>query len=156
MPTDKLDRAIEIMISADRKHRHLIDSCVRDIGIQQTRHRILMHLARHKMLPSQKELAEHLKVTPAAVTLALKKLETDGYIEKSLGHDNRYNEIMITDKGRGLVNRTKDAFSETDRAVFEGFSEEELDDYIRLLQKMQTNMDNYENMKGRRNNEKMV
>ena len=149
MSTEKLNRAIEMMIATDRKHRHLIDSSVRDIGIQETRHRILMHLARHKMLPSQKELAEHLKVTPAAVTLALKKLEIDGYIERSLGQDNRFNEIMITEKGRALVSRTRDAFSETDRAVFEGFCEEELDCYIRLLEKMQDNMDSYIIKKGR-------
>ncbi len=149
MSEDKLKRAIELMIRTDHMHKHLIDSCVKDIGVQHTGHRILMHLARHKLLPSQKELAEHLNITPAAVTLALKKLEGDGYIERSLGQDNRFNETKITEKGRALVNKTKDAFLRTDRLLFEGFSPEELDSYINCLCKMQRNMELIHEMKER-------
>ena len=142
MSDSKLGIAIEMMINTDRKHRMLIDSCVRDIGIPHTQHRILMHLAKHKKLPSQKELAEYLNITPAAVTGALKKIEKGGYIERTLGHDNRYNEISITEKGRALVELTCDSFSKTDMSLFEGFTDEELDCYVFCLEKMQKNMDN--------------
>ena len=30
----------------------------------------------------------------------LNKIENDGYVERTLGHDNRFNELRITDKGR--------------------------------------------------------
>ena len=103
MSETKLSRAIEMMIKTDHMHKFLIDSRVRSLGIHRTQHRILMHLARHEKLPSQKELAEHLDVTPAAVTGALKKIEKDGYVERNLGHDNRFNELRITEKGRDLV-----------------------------------------------------
>ncbi len=149
MSEDRLNRAIEMMIRTDHMHRHLIDSCVKDIGVQHTQHRILMHLARHKLLPSQKELAEHLNITAAAVTLSLKKLERDGYIERSLGQDNRFNEIMITEKGRALVSKTRDAFSKTDRSLFVSFTSEELDAYIKALEKMQENMNRIIEMKGK-------
>lgn len=149
MSEDRLSRAIEMMIKTDHKHRQLIDSCVRDTGVVHTQHRILMHLARHKTLPSQKELAEHLNITPAAVTQSLKKLERDGYIEKCLGQDNRFNEVSITEKGRALVKKSKDAFFKTDRALFEDFSPEELENYMRCLEKMQNNMNKIIEMKGR-------
>ncbi len=149
MSEEKLKRAIELMIKTDHMHKHLIDACVKDIGVQHTRHRILMHLARRKTLPSQKELAEHLNITPAAVTLSLKKLEAEGYIEKSLGQDNRFNELTITEKGKELVTKTKDSFFKTDRAVFEGFSAEELDCYIECLLKMQENIEKQIHLKGR-------
>ena len=140
MSENKLALAIEMMIRTDRMHKALIDSRVKEIGIHRTQHRILMNLARCEKLPSQKELAEQLDVTPAAVTGALKKIERDGYVERTLGHDNRYNELRITDKGRELVKLTRQLFSETDISIFEGFSDEELDSYISSLEKLQANI----------------
>ena len=133
-------RAVEMMMKTHHMHRSLIDSRVHEIGVHRTQHRILMHLARHEHLPSQKELAEHLDITPAAVTLALKKIERDGYIERTLGQDNRFNELRITEKGRDIVKRTRKLFSEADLSMFEGFSDAELSTYLLCLEKMQANM----------------
>ena len=99
-----------------------------------------MHLARFDKLPSQKELADRLSITPAAVTGILKRLEAEQYIERTLGTDNRYNEISITDKGRAVVDHTRLTFGNADRALFEDFSDEELDVYVRCLEKMQANI----------------
>ncbi len=140
MTEAKLSRAMEMMIKTDHMHKALIDTRVRSLGIHRTQHRILMHLAKHDKLPSQKELADHLDVTPAAVTGALKKIEQDGYIERTLGQDNRYNELRITGKGRDLVKKTRRIFCETDSAMFEGFSDDELDIYITCLEKLQGNI----------------
>ncbi len=140
MQNTKLGEAVDMMIRTDRMHKCLIDSKVRGIGIHRTQHKILMHLARRGTLQSQKELADHLDITPAAVTGALKKIESDGYIERTLGKDTRFNEIKITEKGRELVSKTREIFAETDRSLFEGFSPEELDGYIKALEKMQNNM----------------
>ena len=140
MTESKLSRAIEMMIKNDHMHKALIDTRVKTLGIHRTQHRILMHLARHDKLPSQKELAEHLDVTQAAVTGALKKIEADGYVERTLGHDNRYNELRITDKGRELVKMTRRLFCEVDSSMFEGFTDDELDIYISCLEKLQGNI----------------
>ena len=118
MTDTKLSKAIDMMIRTDHMHKALIDSRVRTLGIHRTQHRILMHLARHDKLPSQKELADCLDVTPAAITVTLKKIEKDGYVEKTLGQDNRYNELRITEKGRELVKKTKKIFSEADSSMF--------------------------------------
>lgn len=140
MSESKLSRAIEMMIKTDKMHRFMIDSRVKEIGIHRTQHRILMHLARHNTLPSQKELADRLDITPAAVTGALKKIEQDGYVERTLGHDTRYNELKITEKGREMVERTKELFSAADTAMFDGFTDGELDTYISCLEKLQANI----------------
>lgn len=132
--------AVETMIKISKLHRNMIDLRVKELGIHQTQHRILMHLARDAVLPSQKELADRLDITPAAVTVALRKIEQDGYVARALGHDARYNELKITEKGRDLVNRTRELFSAADAAVFEGFSDEELDAYISCLKKIQANI----------------
>ena len=140
MSDTKLSRAVDIMIRTDRMHRCLIDTKVRGIGIHSTQLRILMHLARYEKLPSQKELADYLNITPAAVTGALKKIEKDGYIERSLGQDVRYNELRITEKGRDLVELTRGVFTKTDRSLFDGFTDEELNLYISCLEKLQENI----------------
>jgi len=140
MNEEKISSAVNIMIQTDRMHKHLLDTNVSKIGLHRTQHRILMHLSRDGMLPSQKELADRLDITPAAVTIALKKVENAGYVERSLGHDTRYNELKITEKGRVLVNRTRELFFEADTAMFEGFSDEELETYVSFLEKIQNNI----------------
>jgi len=136
----KVFAAVNMMMQTDKLHRNLLESKVKEFGVHITSHRVLMHLSRCDKMFSQKVLAEHLSITPAAVTGILKKLEADGYIQRTLGVDNRYNEIKITDKGRALVDATRTAFGNADRALFEDFSEEELDSYIQCLQKMQANI----------------
>lgn len=136
----KVSEAVCMMMKTSRMHKALIDSRVSSLGIHRTQHMILMHLARQDKLPSQKELANRLDVTPAAVTGAIKKMENDGYVERTLGQDNRYIELRITDKGRELVRKTHRLFCEADSSMFEGFSESELEAYISALGKLQANI----------------
>ena len=140
MGESRLREAIDMMIKTDRMHKCMIDCRMRSLGIHRTQHRILIHLARYDKLPSQKELAHYLDVTPAAITGALKKIEKEGYVERTLGYDNRYNELRITEKGKDIVNRTREIFSEVDASMFENFSGEELDTYISCLEKLQANI----------------
>ena len=132
-------RAVEMMIRTEHMHRTMIESRAKEIGLHRTQHRILMHLAKHGRLPSQKELAEHLNITPAAITIALKKIERDGYVERTLGEDNRYNVLCITEKGREIVKKTRRLFSEADAAMFLDFSDSELCAYVSFLEKIQKN-----------------
>lgn len=140
MNEQKLERAVELMIHTKHMHKTLLESRLKVTGLHGTQHRILMHLACHCKLQSQKELADHLQITPAAVTGALKKLESDAYIEKTLGHDNRFNEIEITEKGRSVVKQSKDIFICTDKSLFDGFTDSELDMYIQCLEKLKRNI----------------
>ena len=140
MDNELLDLAISKMIKTDKLHRQLIESHVNSIGIYRTQHMILMILARLGHLPSQKELSTRLSITPAAVTGALKSLIKDGYIEKTIGEDNRYNEIMITKAGLEIVKRSKECFEAIDRSMFRGFTDDELKVYISFLDKIQNNI----------------
>ena len=143
-----LSLAIDKMVHTEHMHKALIDSKVREIGIHRTQHRILMRLARCGRLPSQKELAERLEVTPAAITIALKKIENNGYITRSLGKDTRFNEIEITEKGRELVKLTRETFTKTDKSLFRGFSEDELKLYVGFLDKIQKNIEDSASAEG--------
>ena len=140
MNEEKISSAVNIMIKTDRMHKHLLESEVSKIGLHRTQHRILMHIARHGKLLSQKSLAEHIGITPAAVTGLLKKLEQDGYVERVQGDDNRYNEVKVTELGKRVVEDSFKMFSQLDTSLFEGFSDSELDGYIRCLTKIQENI----------------
>lgn len=133
-------KAIDMMIITDRMHRHLIDFQAGKIGIHRTQHRILMHIARNNKLGSQKSIAEHMGVSSAAITGALKKLEQDGYIERKHGADGRFNEVAITEKGKRIVEETKQLFSAADTSLFDGFTEDELESYMKNLSKIQENI----------------
>lgn len=136
-----LQEAIEIKMKTERQHHRLIQDRVRKTGLHRTSHITLMHLARFSGIRSQKEIAEHLSITPAAVTGILKNLERDGYIIRHGGRDARTNEIEITDLGRSVIEASRDAFYEIDTRLFDGFSDEELLAYVRALTKMNENME---------------
>lgn len=141
MSDSNISRAVNSFIKTARMHKSLIDSSVCSLfGLHRTQHIILMHLTRRSLFPSQKELAEHLGITPAAVTGALKKLEEDGYIERSLGSDNRYNEIKISELGKDVVKQTEKMFSEIDGLILNGLTEEEIEEFIDINSKIQKNI----------------
>jgi len=147
--------AVNLMIRTMRMHKNMLDTNVcRTIGLHRTQHMILMHLARREKLPSQKELAEHMNITPAAVTGALKKLDSGGYIERSIGDDNRYNEITITPLGRRIVEETRAMFSKIDTSLFDGFEDSELLSFIGYLERIKANID--KSIEGDKIYEKMV
>ena len=156
MNEEKISSAVNIMIKTDRMHKHLLESEVSKIGLHRTQHRILMHIARHGKLLSQKSLAEHIGITPAAVTGLLKKLERDGYVERVQGDDNRYNEVKVTELGKRVVEDSFKMFSQLDTSLFEGFSDSELDGYIRCLTKIQENIRKRIEGTEENRNEKMV
>ena len=147
---EKFFQATRKMIKINRKHKCFLDSKVSSFGLHTTQHRVLMHIARTGNLLSQKELALHLDITPAAVTQILQKLELDGYIERKLGSDNRFNEIKITDLGKDIVEKTKKVFSSIDKSLFKDFTDEEMDTFIEFLVRIDNNME------VEKENEKMV
>ncbi len=142
MEQSLLSSAIKTMMQTDRMHRQLLDESRKVIGLHRTAHIILMHLSKNKAA-SQKELADHVGITPAAVTGILQHLEREGYITRCEGRDSRYHEIDITELGRDAVLLSRKVFSEVDTALFDGFSDDELREYINTMQKIQINMENY-------------
>ena len=154
MPTEKFSDVVHTMIKTNRMHKRMLDGVIEDIGISRVQHFLLMNLYHRGKCPSQKDMARHLNITPAAVTLTIKRLEGEGYVERKLGSDSRNNELLITEKGRRVVEETKKIFDTIDKALFDGFSESEILKYTELLIRMQENMKKYS--EERNSDEKMV
>ena len=122
-------------------HHTICDSRVKVLGLHPAQHRLLFHLACKRELTSQKALAEHLGISPAALTVSLGKLEAAGYIKKEVSSaDSRVNTPEITEKGRALLEESKEIFDEIDRDMFAGIEEEELNALISAITKMHANL----------------
>ena len=139
--------SIKNMIDTNRIHKKIFEDEISKTGLNITQHFILMRLSGEEKLPSQKELAKHLNITPAAVTLALSKLESDGYIKRCAAEDTRYNEIHITDSGSKIVEESRLVFDKIDRTTFDGITDEEKDIFDKCLLKMKINLESLTNSK---------
>lgn len=119
--------AIDAYIRCDRMHRCLFDKAVSGFGITRSQHMLLMCLSHKGGVMTQKELAQELGVSPAAVAAALKKLENAGYVaRKASANDSRFNNTALTRRGQELVAITHTVFSGIDSRMFDGFSDSEL------------------------------
>lgn len=134
---------IHVLIQTMRLHRRVIERSADSIGLHSSAHRMLMLIAKSEILPSQKEIAEKLKISPAAVANTIKKLEADGYIERSKcknGGDTRLNEIYVTESGKRIAEETEKTFLQVDASALEGFSEDETKLFVSMLEKIQSNL----------------
>ena len=126
-----------------RRHLAYVDRQIGDLGIHHGQHRMLIQLTNPSIShPSQKELAEILGISPAAVATSLKRLEREGYVSRSMtDEDNRKNEIRITEEGLARVNKSRAIFEATDEALFAGFTPEEIDLFTSFLERIDNNLD---------------
>lgn len=90
---------------------------------------------------SQSELAESLGIEPHTMAGILSRMERDGLLERqTCEHDRRKNRIQPTAKAESIWARVTVLCHEVrDRAV-QGFSEEELDTFRSLCQRIRDNL----------------
>lgn len=132
---------VHALIGANRMHHRCIEGAVRGMKIHHSQHRLLVHLSRCDLLPSQKELAARFEISPAAVAGLLKKLEKDGYITRTPDEgDTRLNRIAITEKGQAILDETQTQFDSVDNTMLSGFTDEELTALGGYLDRMKQNL----------------
>ena len=116
------------LMSIMRDHKSTVDSYVNETKLHKSQHRLIMTLSHLGNNISQRDLAERLNITPAAVAVTLKKMEKMGLVKRNVAeNDNRYNQVMLTDKGKKIVKESRKIFQYADEKMFAGFSDEELD-----------------------------
>lgn len=131
---------IQNMIRISIMHRRMMELALDRTGVYQGQHRILMQISENKY-DSQKEIAIAMKVSTATMAIALKKLEKNGYIKKTMDDsDNRLNRIEITEKGQKVVRESKEIFDKLDQGTLDGFSEEEKEIFYNMLGRIEENI----------------
>ena len=144
---EQYEKCINQFARFDRLRRQLIGKYVDTLGLRGSQHSMLIEASRDSRL-CQKDLAEKMEISPAAVTVTLKKLETQGYIERTpSSDDSRVNNIAITSKGKNIVKKTNDFYGVIDETAFEGFSDEEIAAFSGYMKRLIENLKAYANAK---------
>ena len=138
---EELWRINERLRRIGRRHVCLGDRTVGELGISPGQHFVLVQLSRSGRVASQAKMAEMLHVSPARITLAMKNLEAEGYIERASGADTRRNEVALTPKGEEMVRESFARFRALDEAMFAGFDSEELSQLAGFLDRVLDNLD---------------
>lgn len=133
---------------AGAMHRRLIEICLNNTGVYRSQHHMLMYLADHDSI-SQKELADGLEISPATVAVTVKKLCKGGYIEKIIdADDNRYYRIVLSAKGRDIIEESRETFRSIDREATKGLTEQQIQEVTDAVKIIQNNLLQYAEDKG--------
>lgn len=90
---------------------------------------------------TQKELARKHFVKPSTVTGMLAKLEANHYVYRIPDPiDKRIQRVYLTPEGRNLAERGEAIMAGLTQKMFDGFSDEELQIYLRLTNKIRDNL----------------
>lgn len=134
---------MKVMIFVGQLHRRTLERLVGETGLHRGQHRMLMTLADHEF-GSQTELANMLEISAATVAVSLKKLEKGSYIRKTVKEDDsRANFVQLTEKGKTIVENSREIFNKMDRQAVKGFSQEELNALREYLWRMYDNLSAY-------------
>ncbi len=143
MRGEREHRLINLFFMTDKSIKHTIEKRVDGTGVYRSQHRLLMILGQNSEC-SQTQLAEKMEISPAAVAVSLKKLEKAGYIARQCREsDNRINHVTITPKGQEMIEMSVRYFREMDEAFFDGFSEEEKEQFENMLLKICKNSESF-------------
>ena len=132
---------VEKYIMSTKLHKMYLERELKGSGVFRSQHQILMSIAKVPNA-SQKEIAQCQQVSTATIAVALKKLEKGGYISRAVdAADNRFNQICITPKGQEVVEQSKRVFQRSEKALFQNFSQEEMDLLEDFLDRMRWNLE---------------
>ncbi len=92
---------------------------------------------------TQKELADNMNTSPAAMSATLKRLQKAGYVEKMpCQEDTRINKIALTPKGERIHSDTFGKTMEIDKSMLKDFETEEIEQLFGFLERIHNNIKN--------------
>ncbi len=95
-----------------------------------------LHMLLRQPGMAQKELAEHLEVTPAAVSTAVKQLERLGLVERrSDTEDARQKRIYLSEYGEQVISENQDARNHAIARLLETLTLEERHMIVEILER---------------------
>lgn len=120
--------------------RYIVDRLLEEKGIYFGQPPILRFLSENPNA-TQKDIADSLNISPASVTVSVKRMEKSGIISRETDKDDaRRNNLSLTEKGAELEKFAKQTFDAVDSAKISGFSEEEISFMLAIIKKMTDNL----------------
>ena len=132
--------AVKKMCRVTLLHRYAISTSLSGMKLYRGQPEILEYLNEHGDC-SQKELADFLGVTPASIATSLKRMSKSGFIERTSDeNDRRINRLRLTEKGKEIRLAGKNECDRVDKAMFNGFSSEEISAFSDMLSRIADNL----------------
>lgn len=138
----------------NQAHRAAVQSELAAAGLSEVGHPMLLTILNSSggsdpdgQIHAQRDLAELLHISPAAVATSLKSLERGGYIQRRPGvQDARRNQVLLTEKGKQAVETCHQIFESVSCKMLSGFTPQEqellLDFRRRMLRNLNTHAPN--------------
>ena len=121
-------------------HRYSVGQKASAAGLYRGQPPLLDYLLKNGE-SAQKDIAEHLHVSPASVAVSIRRMEKNGLVTKVCDEsDLRRNRISITEKGIRVLHDFHSFCLDLDRKMFSGISEPELVQLEDFLNRMTENL----------------
>ena len=131
----------------NQAHRSAVNAELAARGLSEVGHPVLLTILQSSaaqgppgQCPAQRDLAELLHISPAAVANSLKSLEKGGYIHREPGKDARRNLVVLTDEGRQAVEGCQEVFELVSQRMMAGFTPAEREQLLSFRRRMLRNL----------------
>lgn len=125
-------------------HRHHVGRCLAQLsryGIHPSQMPFIMILHKNNGC-SQKEIAERLEIKPPTVNVSIQRLEKSGFVcRRRDENDQRMMRVYLTESGKKMVDELMADARMIEKAMFAGFSEEELSTLRQFFNRILDNID---------------
>jgi MarR family transcriptional regulator, organic hydroperoxide resistance regulator len=134
----------KVLFKLFKTHRRTVKYELKKIGLSEGQPKVLNFLVKNNGC-IQREIVEDCKINPATVTSILSTMEKENLIYRSQNSENRrILNVFITDSGIVAQKKLGKIFNYLDELCFHNFSEEEKIAAIKLLNKIQNNLEGQE------------
>jgi len=125
-----------------RGWRAELDRRLADLGLSQARWLVLLHLARFKAPPTQRELAQSVGVEGPTLARLLDSLENQGLVRRqAVVEDRRAKKILLSDSARPLIEKIETIATALRHELFVGIDEDDLRVAMRVHQTILDNLE---------------
>ncbi len=129
-----------MLMNVCRQRGKRADQFMEQNGLFRGQGVLLMFLSKHDGV-SHSEIAEKLRISPAAATKVIKRLERGGYLQRQAdAKDERLSRVFLRPEARAVISEIHDSFKFLDEITFKGFDEEDLEKFHDYLQRILENL----------------
>lgn len=128
---------MEELKTIHKLHKKLLSQQCGDITPEQGK--LLFLIKSDKM--NQKEIAKHLHITEATLSVRMKRLVDSGYVEREIDqNDKRVYSIVLSKKGEKLMKDMNDALRYYQEMICKGITDDEYNAVLKVIHKIQENI----------------
>lgn len=118
-----------------------MDARVSQYDVTPAQTHVLLYLQKNGGQVPQHQLADYLRVKPSTVGGVLDRMEEKGLVRRSVnGDDARRRILTLTEKGAEQQALFQRSFLDAEEAMVRGFSQEERETLLRLLNRVIQNL----------------